>query len=91
MVYIRQSTLVQVRDHVESTARQYDLARRAVELVAEDLRPSTLLTRGSLRNAVVANAAIGGSTNAVVHLAAIFGRLGLPDTEVRCQRPVRLS
>ena len=41
-----------------------------------DRRPSTLLTRGSFRNAIVALAAIGGSTNAVVHLLAIAGRLG---------------
>ncbi|MCX4459662.1 dihydroxy-acid dehydratase [Streptomyces sp. NBC_01340] len=51
--------------------------RLAVEMVAEDRRPSTLLTRGSFLNAVVALAAIGGSTNAVVHLLAIAGRLGI--------------
>ncbi|TQS44073.1 IlvD/Edd family dehydratase [Cryptosporangium phraense] len=51
--------------------------RLAVSLVAEDRRPSTFLTAGSFRNAIVALAAIGGSTNAVVHLLAIAGRLGL--------------
>ena len=51
--------------------------RLAVELVAEDRRPSTILSRGSFLNAIVALAAIGGSTNAVVHLLAIAGRLGI--------------
>jgi dihydroxy-acid dehydratase len=51
--------------------------RLAVELVAGERRPSTFLTRGSFHNAIVALAAIGGSTNAVVHLLAIAGRLGV--------------
>ena len=51
--------------------------RLAVELVAQDRRPSTFLTKGSFHNAIVALAAIGGSTNAVVHLLAIAGRLGI--------------
>ncbi|MET7686712.1 IlvD/Edd family dehydratase [Streptomyces sp. NPDC005483] len=51
--------------------------RLAVELVAGDRRPSTFLTKGSFHNAIVALAAIGGSTNAVVHLLAIAGRLGV--------------
>ncbi|MEW2548429.1 IlvD/Edd family dehydratase [Streptomyces sp. NPDC047002] len=51
--------------------------RLAVELVREDRTPSTLLTRASFHNAIVALAAIGGSTNAVVHLLAIAGRLGI--------------
>jgi dihydroxy-acid dehydratase len=49
----------------------------AVELVAADRRPSVVLTRESFRNAIVALAAVGGSTNAVVHLLAIAGRLGV--------------
>ncbi len=49
----------------------------AVDLVAADRRPSTFLTRASFHNAIVALAAIGGSTNAVVHLLAIAGRLGI--------------
>ena len=49
----------------------------AVQLVNEDRRPSTILSRGSFQNAIVALAAIGGSTNAVVHLLAIAGRLGI--------------
>jgi len=52
--------------------------RLAVELIAQDRRPSQVLTAGSFSNAIVALAAIGGSTNAVVHLLAIAGRLGVP-------------
>ena len=55
----------------------HETGRLAVELVREDRRPSTFLTKGSFHNAIVALAAIGGSTNAVVHLLAIAGRLGL--------------
>jgi dihydroxy-acid dehydratase len=51
--------------------------RLAVEMVAEGRRPSGLFTRGSFLNAIVALAAVGGSTNAVVHLLAIAGRLGI--------------
>ena len=51
--------------------------RLIVELVAADRRPSTILSSGSFHNAIVALAAIGGSTNAVVHLLAIAGRLGI--------------
>src|SRR3954470_125429 len=51
--------------------------RLAVEMVAEQRTPAEVLTRGSFLNAIVALAAIGGSTNAVVHLLAIAGRLGI--------------
>ncbi|MGW4114671.1 IlvD/Edd family dehydratase [Actinosynnema sp. NPDC004786] len=51
--------------------------RLAVELVTADRRPGAFLTRASFHNAIVALAAIGGSTNAVVHLLAIAGRLGV--------------
>ncbi|MGI8457322.1 MAG: IlvD/Edd family dehydratase [Propionibacteriaceae bacterium] len=51
--------------------------RLAVEMVGADRRPSTLLTKASFSNAIVALAAIGGSTNAVIHLLAIAGRLGI--------------
>jgi dihydroxy-acid dehydratase len=51
--------------------------RRIVEMVEEDLKPSDIMTRASFENAILANAAIGGSTNAVVHLLAIAGRLGV--------------
>jgi dihydroxy-acid dehydratase len=51
--------------------------RLAVEMVAADRRPSTFLTKASFHNAIVTLAAIGGSTNAVMHLLAIAGRLGI--------------
>ncbi|MFJ9633921.1 IlvD/Edd family dehydratase [Streptomyces sp. NPDC101175] len=51
--------------------------RLAVEMVSADRRPSTVLTKASFHNAIVALAAVGGSTNAVVHLLAIAGRLGV--------------
>src|SRR4051795_12897237 len=51
--------------------------RLVVEMIAADRRPSTFLTEASFANAIVALAAIGGSTNAVVHLLAIAGRLGI--------------
>ncbi len=51
--------------------------RLVVDMVSADRRPSTVLTRGSFLNAIVALAAIGGSTNAVVHLLAIAGRVGV--------------
>ncbi len=51
--------------------------RRIVEMIHEDLRPSDILTGAAFANAVRVNAAIGGSTNAVVHLLAIAGRLGI--------------
>ncbi len=50
---------------------------RAVEIVKDDLRISKVLTREAFQNAIRANGAIGGSTNAVVHLLAIAGRLGI--------------
>ncbi|GIE28104.1 dihydroxy-acid dehydratase [Actinoplanes italicus] len=53
----------------------------AVELVDAGRRPSDVMTRGSFRNAIVALAALGGSTNAVVHLLAIAGRLGVELTQ----------
>jgi dihydroxy-acid dehydratase len=59
-------------------ARAHETGRLIVEMVGEDRRPSRLVTAGSFRNAIVALAALGGSTNAVVHLLAIAGRLGVP-------------
>jgi L-arabonate dehydrase len=62
-------------------SRRYALAqmsgRRIVEMVREDLRMSKILTREAFENAIRVNAAIGGSTNAVVHLLAIAGRMGV--------------
>ncbi|HLI11832.1 MAG TPA: L-arabinonate dehydratase [Alphaproteobacteria bacterium] len=51
--------------------------RRIVEMVREDLRISKILTKKAFENAIRVNGAIGGSTNAVVHLIAIAGRLGV--------------
>jgi len=63
-------------------ARRHTLAqltgRRIVEMVNEDLRMSRILTRKAFENAIRTNAAIGGSTNAVIHLIAIAGRIGVP-------------
>jgi dihydroxy-acid dehydratase len=53
------------------------VGNRAVEIVKEDLRISKVLTREAFQNAIRTNGAIGGSTNAVVHLLAVAGRLGL--------------
>jgi dihydroxy-acid dehydratase len=62
-------------------ARRYETAQtagqRIVALVEDDLRPSAILTRGAFENAIRANAAIGGSTNAVLHLLAIARRVGV--------------
>lgn len=55
-----------------------DTGARAVELAAEGLRPSQIMTRAAMENALVVNAAIGGSTNAILHLLALAGRLGVP-------------
>jgi dihydroxy-acid dehydratase len=51
--------------------------RRIVDMVWEDLRPSQIMTRAAFENAITVDMAIGGSTNAVVHLIAIAGRLGI--------------
>ena len=59
-------------------ARQAQLTgRRIVEMVKDDLRLSQILTRQAFENAIRVNAAIGGSTNAVIHLLAIAGRIGV--------------
>ena len=62
-------------------SRRYALAhmagRRIVEMVREDLRMSKVLTRAAFENAIKVNGAIGGSTNAVVHLLALAGRMGV--------------
>lgn len=51
--------------------------RRIVEMVEEDLKPSDIMTKESFENAIMTNAAVGGSTNAVVHLLALAGRVGV--------------
>ncbi|CAN5533073.1 L-arabinonate dehydratase [soil metagenome] len=52
--------------------------RRIVEMVKEDLKISKILTREAFENAIKVNAAIGGSTNFIIHLTAIAGRVGVP-------------
>ncbi len=62
-------------------SRRMETAQRAgqrvVAMVEEDLRPSAVMTRPAFENAIRANAAIGGSTNAIIHLLALAGRLGV--------------
>src|SRR5579863_2803286 len=62
-------------------SRRYALAHaagnRIVEMVRDDIRMSKILTREAFENAIVVNGAVGGSTNAVIHLLAIAGRVGL--------------
>lgn len=50
---------------------------RIVEMVGEDLKPTDILTRPAFENAIMVNAALGGSTNFILHLLAIAGRLGM--------------
>jgi L-arabonate dehydrase len=52
--------------------------RRSVEMVREDLRMSKILTRAALENAIFNNAAVGGSSNAVIHLLSLARRVGVP-------------
>ena len=55
----------------------HDTGRLIVDLVAADRKPSDIMTKASFLNAIVAVAAVGGSTNSVMHLLAIAGRLGI--------------
>jgi len=55
----------------------YETGRRAVEIVHEDLKPSDILTRKAFENAIVACSAIGGSTNAPIHINAIARHIGV--------------
>lgn len=69
--------------------------KRIVEMVEEDLKPSDILTRAAFENAILANAAVGGSTNAVVHLLALAGRVGvdlsLKDFEIGSEIPLLVN
>jgi dihydroxy-acid dehydratase len=56
----------------------YETGRRIVDMVWEDLRPSDIMTRKAFENAIVINSAIGGSTNAPIHLNGIARHLGVP-------------
>ncbi|MXO60832.1 dihydroxy-acid dehydratase [Altererythrobacter salegens] len=55
----------------------YHTGRRIVEMVREDLKPSDIMTRESFLNAIAVNSAIGGSTNAPIHLSAIARHMGV--------------
>ncbi|MBE7183321.1 MAG: dihydroxy-acid dehydratase family protein [Methylobacterium mesophilicum] len=56
----------------------YETGKRIVGMVEEDLKPSDIMTREAFENAIVVNSAIGGSTNAPIHLNAIARHLGVP-------------
>jgi dihydroxy-acid dehydratase len=62
----------------ERVQMAYETGRRAVEIVREDLKPSDILTRKAFENAIVACSAIGGSTNAPIHINAIARHIGVP-------------
>jgi dihydroxy-acid dehydratase len=63
--------------HKERAVNAYESGKRIVEMVWEDLRPSRILTREAFENAIVINSAIGGSTNAPIHLNAIARHIGV--------------
>jgi len=63
--------------HKERAVLAYETGKRIVEMVWEDLRPSKVLTREAFENAIVVNSAIGGSTNAPIHLNAIARHMGV--------------
>ncbi|WP_353473939.1 L-arabinonate dehydratase [Salipiger sp. H15] len=65
--------------------------RRIVQMVKDDLKPSDILTKEAFENAIRTNGAIGGSTNAVIHMLALAGRVGIDltlDDWDRCGRDV---
>ena len=63
--------------HRDREANAYATGKRIVDMVWEDLRPSKILTREAFENAIVVNSAIGGSTNAPIHLNAIARHIGV--------------
>ncbi len=63
--------------YAERGESAYHTGRRIVEMVHEDLTPSKILTREAFENAIVANSAIGGSTNAPIHINAIARHIGV--------------
>lgn len=77
------------------TALAHMTGNRIVAMVEEDLRLSKILARANFENAILANAAIGGSTNAVLHLLAIAGRAGvelsLDDFEIGADMPLLVN
>ncbi len=82
--------------HAERLRVAEATGRRAVELAAEGLTPERVVTRASVENALRVLFALGGSTNAVIHLTAIAGRLSIPLTlerfnEISCDTPVLVN
>ncbi len=63
--------------HKERAQMAYHSGKRIVDMVWEDMKPSDIMTRAAFENAIVANSAIGGSTNAPIHLKAIANHLGV--------------
>ena len=63
--------------HRERGQIAYETGRRIVDMVREDLKPSDILTRAAFENAIVVNSAIGGSTNAPIHVNAIARHIGV--------------
>lgn len=63
--------------HKERAQVAYNTGKRIVDMVWEDVKPSDIMTREAFENAIVINSAIGGSTNAPIHLKAIANHLGV--------------
>src|SRR6187397_2946566 len=63
--------------HKERAQLAYETGKRIVEMVWEDLRPSKIMTREAFENVIAVNSAIGGSTNAPIHLNAIARHIGV--------------
>ncbi len=70
----------------ERSVISYETGKRIVQMVNEDLKPSDIMTREAFENAIVVNSAIGGSTNAPVHLNAVARHIGVPLTVSDWQR-----
>jgi dihydroxy-acid dehydratase len=64
--------------HRDRVAMAYQTGRRVVDLVRQDIKPSDILTRAAFENAIVVASAIGGSTNAPIHVGAIARHIGVP-------------
>jgi dihydroxy-acid dehydratase len=63
--------------HRDRQQMAYETGRRIVDMVWEDLKPSKIMTKAAFENAIVVNSAIGGSTNAPIHLNAIAAHIGV--------------
>lgn len=74
-----ENAAIPAADSRRKVLAQYS-GQRIVSMVQENLRLSDILTREAFENAIMVNAAIGGSTNFVIHLLAIAGRIGIPLT-----------